>query len=97
MFQRWNFHFQPHCRLFQDCQGAVINQSKNFLAAIDENLSLHDFRIIPYKVGKIFIFDVKVPDNFSMSDRKIRKEFQKKLIEIYPTFHSVINFDHEYC
>ena len=74
-----------------------LNQSKKFLAAIDENLSLHDFRIVPYKVGKIFIFDVKVPDNFSMSDRKVRKEFQKKLIAIYPTFHSVINFDHEYC
>lgn len=74
-----------------------LNQSKKILSAIDENLSLHDFRIVPYKIGKKFIFDVKVPENFSMTDREVRREFQKILMQIYPTFRSVINFDHEYC
>ena len=74
-----------------------LNQSKKILLAIDENLTLHDFRIVPYKVGKIFIFEVKVPEKFFMTDKEVRKNFQKKLAEIYPTFRSVINFDHEYC
>ena len=40
----------------------LISLSKKFLSEIDENLSLHDFRVVPYKSGKKLIFDVKVPE-----------------------------------
>ncbi|MBR5914605.1 MAG: cation transporter [Selenomonadaceae bacterium] len=74
-----------------------LKQSKEILFEIDENLSLHDFRFVPYKAGKKFIFDVTVPENFYMSDREIRRKFQRKLMLIYPTFRAVIHCDHQYC
>lgn len=75
----------------------LIRQSKKFLSEIDENLSLHDFRVVPYKAGKKLIFDVSVPEKFFLTDRDIRREFQRKLLKIYPTFRAVIHCDHQYC
>lgn len=75
----------------------LLNLSKKILSAIDENLSLHDFRIVPYKSGKKIIFDVTIPENFFMSDKDLRHEFLRKLIEIFPTYRAVIHCDHEYC
>ena len=71
--------------------------AEKFLSEIDENLSLHDFRIVPYKSGKKLIFDVEVPENFSLTDRDIRREFQRRLLKIFPTYRAVIHCDHQYC
>ncbi len=71
--------------------------AEKFLSEIDENLSLHDFRIVPYKSGKKLIFDVAVPENFSLTDRDIRREFQRRLLKIFPTYRAVIHCDHQYC
>lgn len=75
----------------------LIRQSEKILSEIGENLSMHDFRVVPYKAGKKLIFDVSVPEKFSLTDREIRREFQRKLISIYPTFRAVIHCDHQYC
>ena len=75
----------------------LIRQSEKILSEIDENLSLHDFRVVPYKTGKKLIFDVTVPENFSLTDRELRHEFQRKLLKIFPTFRAVIHCDHQYC
>lgn len=72
-------------------------KSKEILSEIDDSLSLHDFRVVPYKSGKKIIFDVEVPENFSVSDRELRREFQKKLFSIYPNCRAVIHCDHQYC
>ena len=75
----------------------LLEQSKKILHELNENLSLHDFRVVPYKTGKKLIFDVTVPENFFMNDRDLRREFQRRLISIYPTFRAVIHCDHQYC
>lgn len=75
----------------------LINLSKNILTDIDGNLSLHDFRIVPYKSGKKLIFDVDVPEKFFMNDREIRRKFLRKLLELYPNYRASIQFDHQYC
>ncbi|MBR6014109.1 MAG: cation transporter [Selenomonadaceae bacterium] len=75
----------------------LISQSKKILSSIDENLTLHDFRVVPYKSGKKLIFDVTVPEKFSLSDREIRKEFLKKLMKLYPNYRASIHCDHQYC
>lgn len=71
--------------------------AENILRAIDENLSLHDFRIVPYKTGRKLIFDVSIPQNFSMSDREFKKEFQRRLIELHSDDRAIIHLDHQYC
>lgn len=71
--------------------------AEKILYDIDSRLSLHDFRIVPYKTGRKLIFDVAVPWNFLMSDRELRREIQRRLIKLHPDDRAVIHFDHQYC
>lgn len=85
----------------------VVQGDKNFdehrelaekiLAEISADLSLHDFRIVPYKSGRKLIFDVKVPQNFPLTDRELRKEFQRRLIQLHSDDRAIIHLDHQYC
>lgn len=67
------------------------------LATIDTRLSLHDFRVVPYKTGRKLIFDVAVPWNFLMTDRELRREFQRRLIALHSDDRAIIHLDHQYC
>lgn len=71
--------------------------AEKILYDIDSRLSLHDFRVVPYKSGRKLIFDVAVPWNFLMSDRELRKEFQRRLIELHSDDRAIIHLDHQYC
>lgn len=71
--------------------------AEKILAEIDGSLSLHDFRVAPYKSGRKLIFDVAVPENFPLNDRDLRKEFQRRLIELHNNDRAIIHFDHQYC
>ena len=67
------------------------------LSELGADLSLHDFRVVPYKSGRKLIFDVSVPQNFPLSDREIRKNFQRRLIELHSDDRAIIHLDHQYC
>lgn len=71
--------------------------AEKILADIDTRLTLHDFRVVPYKTGRKLIFDVLVPQIFTRSDRELRKEFQRRLIELHSDDRAIIHFDHQYC
>lgn len=71
--------------------------AEKILCDIDSRLSLHDFRIVPYKSGRKLIFDVAVPWNFMMNDRELRKEFQRRLINLHSDDRAIIHLDHQYC
>lgn len=85
----------------------VVQGDKNFdehrelaekiLREISADLSLHDFRIVPYKSGRKLIFDVNVPQNFPLTDRELRKEFQRRLIQLHADDRAIIHLDHQYC
>ena len=71
--------------------------AEKILYDIDSRLSLHDFRIVPYKSGRKLIFDVIVPQNFPLTDRELRKNFQRRLIELHSDDRAIIHLDHQYC
>ncbi len=71
--------------------------AEKILADIDSRLSLHDFRVVPYKSGRKLIFDVAVPWNFLMTDRELRREFQRRLIKLHSDDRAIIHLDHQYC
>ena len=71
--------------------------AEKILAEIDTRLSLHDFRVVPYKTGRKLIFDVAVPWNFLMTDRELRKKFQRRLIELHHDDRAIIHLDHQFC
>lgn len=71
--------------------------AEKILSELGADLSLHDFRVVPYKTGRKLIFDVTVPQNFPMSDRELKKNFQRRLIELHADDRAIIHFDHHYC
>ncbi len=71
--------------------------AEKILSEIDTRLTLHDFRVVPYKTGRKLIFDVAVPWNFLMTDRELRKNFQRRLIELHSDDRAIIHLDHQYC
>ena len=75
----------------------LLKTASKILAEIDARLSLHDFRVVPYKGGRKLLFDVVVPQDFPMMDRDIRRKFQMRLSKISAKDFAVIHFDHQYC
>ena len=71
--------------------------AEKILYDIDSRLTLHDFRIVPYKSGRKLIFDVAVPWNFLMTDRELRREFQRRLIKLHSDDRAIIHLDHQFC
>ena len=82
---------------FGNNQPGADELAEKILLDIDSRLSLHDFRVVPYKSGRKLIFDVAVPWNFTMTDRDLRKEFQRRLIELHSDDRAIIHIDHQYC
>ena len=75
----------------------LLKTASKILAEIDARLTLHDFRVVPYKGGRKLLFDVVVPQDFPMMDRDIRRKFQIRLSKISAKDFAVIHFDHQYC
>ena len=85
----------------------VVTDSKEFdelfslaneiLHSVESSLSLHDFRVVPYKDGHKIIFEVVIPQNFYLSDKDFRKEFQRRLMTFNPKYRAIIHLDHQYC
>ena len=71
--------------------------AEKILSEISADLSLHDFRVVLYKSGRKLIFDVAVPQNFPMTDRELRREFQRRLINQHSDDRAIIHIDHQYC
>lgn len=71
--------------------------AEKILSEIDGELSLHDFHVVPYKSGRKLIFDVTIPQDFLLSDRELRREFQRRLIERHSDDRAIIRCDRQYC
>jgi len=75
-----------------------INRLRNLcaelLAARDERLTLHDFRMVRGTAHTNLIFDVSLPGCFRGQEKAIQAELNRKLNEgSAMTYHTVITFD----
>lgn len=67
------------------------------LKLIDSNLSIHDFRMTPVCENRTnLIFDVVVPQNFHLSNTRLREKIEQIAKEINETFCCVITFDNDF-
>lgn len=71
-------------------------QVQGYLIAIDERLTLHDFRIVKGPTHTNLIFDVVVPFDFKMGDRQLMQEITRRVQEDNPNFFTVIEVDKQY-
>lgn len=88
-------HMDPVCIDDPETQN-YKSQVEGYLMAIDERLTLHDFRIVKGPTHTNLIFDVVAPFAFKMSDRQLVKEITQLVQQENPTFFTVIEVDKQY-
>ena len=75
-------------------------EMRNFLhnevKTVNENLSVHDVRIVDGKYRNIVIFDCVMPYNLEMSEQEVKEGLIKLIKDNYPKFDAVITIDKLY-
>jgi len=69
---------------------------KKVLLNIDESLTLHDFRVVEGPMHTNLIFDVVVPSEFALNDRRLCDTISEKLSKIDERYFSVVTVDHAF-
>lgn len=64
--------------------------------AIDERLTIHDFRMVTGMTHHNMIFDVVIPADFKLSQEDLKDIIQKKVWEKWPDYYVVIDVDTAY-
>ena len=84
-----------------DVNNETVTHTKDELSRgikiIDENLTLHDFRMTPECEQQTnLIFDVVIPNSCKLSEKELNKKIAEVARLINPTFCCVITFDHDF-
>lgn len=78
----------------------VLNEAKAEIAQnlkkIDENVTMHDFRMVMGPTHTNLIFDVVVPYEVRMSDEEIKEKVAEIVSEVNKDYRSVIEIDRNY-
>ena len=75
---------------------STSNKINEIIKSIDENLSMHDFRMVSGETHTNVIFDVVVPYKFKMSSSELTDLIQQKIFEVDSSFFAVITIDKDY-
>ncbi|MCM1259189.1 MAG: cation diffusion facilitator family transporter [Roseburia sp.] len=88
-------HMDPIVR--DEATGQIWKHLKVIVKGIGEELSIHDFRMVPGKSHTNLIFDVVVPFGFHMEDEEVTKEIQRRITEeIGENYFAVMQVDKSY-
>lgn len=75
---------------------AMRNYVKDMVVSIDENLSIHDFRMVSGDTHTNLIFDCVVPYHVQMSNTDILAKINQAIAKLDKTYYVVITFDRAY-
>lgn len=80
-----------------DVQIKVMRQKiEKIVKAINENMSIHDFRMVSCQSYTNIIFDMIIPDDCKEKDDIIKEKVCSQIEEMYPEFRAVIKIDKSY-
>lgn len=71
-------------------------QVTEIIDLIDQDLSMHDFRVVYGHTHSNLIFDIVVPTKFEVSDKELKETIDREIKKIDSTFNSVITIDKNY-
>ena len=63
---------------------------------IDENISIHDFRMVTGPTHTNVIFDAVVPFKFRLSDHEVEQEIQAAVKRLDSSYFAVVQIDRDY-
>ena len=76
--------------------GAMRREIAALVRTIDENLTIHDFRMVTGPTHTNLIFDAVVPFTLKMSEAQLRQEIQRLVHERWGEYYCVMKFDKPY-
>lgn len=68
-------------------------QIEAIISAIDNRLSVHDFRMVPGDTHTNLIFDLFIPFEIKMPEKELKELIDKQLDKISHKYYTVITFD----
>lgn len=81
-----------------DCEtGRINSELGRIVRGIDERISVHDVRIVPYSGERKVIFDCVVPIDCGIEERALTEEITRFLRLKFPDCRPVITYDHGYA
>ncbi len=63
---------------------------------LDSSLSIHDFRVVQCQQGENMIFDLVLPQSFSMTGEELSEEITQQIQSQYPEYEVVIKLEQNY-
>ncbi len=63
---------------------------------VQEELTIHDLRVVPGETHTNVIFDCVVPHGLAQSDEEVKGAIDRLVKETYPNYYCVITVDHSY-
>lgn len=63
---------------------------------INEEITIHDFRMVTGSTHTNLIFDAVVPYHVKLSDREVREEIERRVGEKWNSYFAVVSIDHDY-
>jgi len=69
---------------------------EKLIKEISDDIHMHDFRVVWGITHSNLIFDVVVPYKFRLSDEELSILISERILELNPTYRSVITVDHSY-
>lgn len=76
--------------------GGMRQEVAELVKKINENLTIHDFRMVKGPTHTNLIFDVVVPYEVKLSDQEVTDEINRLVKERRPDCFVVLNVDHSY-
>lgn len=69
---------------------------QKLLKEISDDIHMHDFRVVWGITHSNLIFDVVVPYKFQLGDEELSMLISDRILDLNPTYRSVITVDHSY-
>ncbi len=67
------------------------------VAGIDENLTIHDLRVVPGVTHTNVIFDCVVPFDFNMTEGQLKNKISEIVNSKYPSYNCIITIDKSFA
>ncbi len=75
---------------------SLRNMIKETLPLIDNNLSMHDFRVVDGPTRTNLIFDIVLPHESKLKDEELKEKLKEKIAEIDKRYCLVVTIDRDY-
>lgn len=75
---------------------ALRQEVLDIVKKINEQYSIHDFRIVTGPTHTNLIFDVVIPSSDERNHEELRKEIEKRIKDCHPSYYCVIQIEHSF-